>query len=333
MSEVRAAILGFGRWGQLLHQAVDAAQGIRISHVVTRSPDKVSAYCHSHDLVLGESLETLLREESIEAIIIATPHSQHYEQLMQCAAAGKHVYCEKPFTLSGAQAREALSALAANRCKVAIGHNRRFAPNTLALQDLLSRGWFGRPVHIEGVFNAHMAGARGRWRDSTMESPAGGMTSLGIHALDMMIHLMGPVASLRASSRRIAADCNFDDHTLVELEFTNHAGGRLTTLTSTAMQWRITLYGTNGWAELQDQDTLILQPVEGERETMHYPGYEYPAMATLTAALEAFAADIRGGPPFPVTPRQIAHATESLEAIFRSATEGRTVQLRQQAHT
>jgi predicted dehydrogenase len=114
---------------------------------------------------------------------------------------------------------------------------------------------------------------------------------------------------------------------MVDLRFANNAGGRLTTLTSTAMQWRITYYGTSGWAELQDQDTLVIQPLEGQRETLHYPGFEYPATATLSAALEAFAADIRGGPPFAVTPAQILQATNALEAIIRSAPEERRIEL------
>ena len=184
---------------------------------------------------------------------------------------------------------------------------------------MLAAGELGDPVHIEGVFNANMNGAKGRWRDSVDESPAGGMTSLGIHALDMMIHLMGSIREVRATSRRVAASLSFDDYTVADLLFANNAGGRLTTLTSTAMQWRITWYGTRGWAELQDLDTLIVQPVEGERTATRYPGYAYPGMPTITSALQAFAGEIQGGAAFPVSPAQIAHSTATLEAVIHSA--------------
>ena len=319
MSTVNAAILGFGRWGRILHEASLPASRIRIRHVVTRSPDRVREYCAAHDLILGDDFDPVLRDDGIDAVIIATPHTQHFSQLLKCADAGKHVYCEKPFTLTGNEASEALGALESCGCTVAIGHNRRFAPNTLALEDMLAAGELGDPVHIEGVFNANMNAAKGKWRDSVDESPAGGMTSLGIHALDMMINLMGDIREVRATSRRVAASLSFDDYTVADLLFANNAGGRLTTFTSTAMQWRITWYGTRGWAELQNLDTLIVQPVEGERTTTQFPGHGYPGLATITSALEAFAGEIRGGAAFPVSPAQIAHGTATLEAIIHSA--------------
>ncbi len=325
MSTIQAALLGFGRWGRILHEASLAASRIRISHVVTRSPGKVREYCTAQDLLLSDDLDSILRNDEVDAVIIATPHTQHYSQLLQCAHAGKHVYCEKPFTLTGLEALKALDTLESRGCAVAIGHNRRFAPNTLALQALLAGGELGDPVHIEGVFNANMKAAKGQWRDHVDESPAGGMTSLGIHALDMMVHLMGNVTDVRATSRRVATRLSFDDYTVVDLRFANNAGGRLTTLTSTAMQWRITWYGTRGWGELQDLDTLVLQPVEGERTTTRYPGHAYPGMPTITAALQAFAATIQDGTAFPVSPAQIAHSTAALEAIIQSAKSQRTI--------
>ena len=106
MKPVNAAILGFGRWGRILHEASLPASRIRISHVVTRSPDKVREYCTAHDLILGGDLDPILVNDGIDAVIIATPHTQHSSQLLQCAHAGKHVYCEKPFTLTGDEASE-----------------------------------------------------------------------------------------------------------------------------------------------------------------------------------------------------------------------------------
>ena len=272
--KINAAILGFGRWGQNLFESSLDCKGLRVTHAVTRSPDKVSDYCKEHDLVLGYHVSEILSNDSIDALIVATPHSQHFEQLLAAAKARKHVYCEKPFTLTGGEATTALNALLDAGCKVAIGHNRRFAPNTLALKKMLEDGWFGELVHIDGTFSANMTQSKGRWRDSVSESPAGGMTSLGIHVVDMFIHLMGPVNKLTATSERIASPCNFDDNTTASMVFDNGARGHLTTLTSTPMCWQIRLYGTKGWAELRDLDTLVINPEQGEQETIHYSGYD-----------------------------------------------------------
>ena len=325
---VKAGIVGLGRWGQLLHGASQECQRLDVTHAVTRSPDKVRDYCARHNLILNKHFDELLQIEEVDALIIATPHSQHFAQLMSAAEAKRHVYCEKPFTLTGVQASTALNALSSAGCKVAIGHNRRFAPNTLALQSLIDEGWFGDLVHIDGVFNADMAQSKGRWRDSVEESPAGGMTSLGIHVVDMFVNLMGPVSELTARSERIAPHCNFDDNTTASIHFKNGARGHLTTLTSTAMRWQIALYGTKGWAELRDLDTLVINPVDGDQEIKHYPGYTYPATKTLTAALDAFALDVKGRAPFPVSPDEIEHATRILEAIIQSSQSGKPVSIR-----
>jgi predicted dehydrogenase len=326
--KVKAGIVGLGRWGQLLHTASLGCQRLDVTHAVTRSPDKARDYCAQYNLILSDDYEELLQSGEVDAMIIVTPHSQHFAQLMSAAEAEKHVYCEKPFTLTGDQASTALNALTGAGCKVAIGHNRRFAPNTLALKSLIDEGWFGDLVHIDGVFNANMAQAKGRWRDSVEESPAGGMTSLGIHVVDMFINLMGPVSELTARSDRIAPYCNFDDNTTASMCFRNGARGHLTTLTSTAMRWQITLYGTKGWAELRDLDTLVINPVDGDQEIKHYPGYTYPATKTLTAALDAFALDVKGHASFPVSPDEIEHATRILEAIIQSSQSGDTVSIR-----
>ncbi|MBX2878694.1 MAG: Gfo/Idh/MocA family oxidoreductase [Granulosicoccus sp.] len=323
--KTRCAIVGMGRWGQVLHEASAACDHLEVCTVVTRTPANVADYCEKYRLQLTEHLNDVLEDEEVDALIIATPHSQHFDQLLRAAESGKHVYCEKPFTLDYAQAQEALAALEKSNCKVAIGHNRRFAPNTLALQEMIAEGWFGKLIHIDGCFHANMTQAKGRWRDSVDESPAGGMTSLGIHAVDMLINLMGPVEELSASSERIAATCAFDDHTSASLKFTNGGRGQLTTFTSTAMRWRITLYGTNGWAELDGLDNLEIHPVDGESERRTFPGYDYPGIASITSALDAFAKDVQGVAPFPVSRGQIAHATQVLQGIVDSSGSGETV--------
>ncbi len=323
--KIRCALVGMGRWGQLLHEASGFCEHLEVTSVVTRTPSKVKDYCETNRLKLTEHLNDVLEEDDIDGLIVATPHSQHFDQLMRAAEAGKHVYCEKPFTLDYDQAKEALAALQKAKCKVAIGHNRRFAPNTLAMQEMLEANWFGDLVHIDGCFHANMSASQGKWRDSVEESPAGGMTSLGIHAVDMLINLMGPITELIASSERIAAACAFDDHTTAALRFANGGRGQLTTLTSTAMRWRITLHGTKGWAELEDLDTLIVSPVDGQTERKVFPGFTYPGAASITAALDAFAKDVLSDVAYPVSQQQIAHATQVLQGVIDSSTSGRKV--------
>ncbi|MEM7194641.1 MAG: Gfo/Idh/MocA family oxidoreductase [Pseudomonadota bacterium] len=319
---LNAAILGFGRWGMNLHKASLKSKKIKISHACTRSPEKVKTYCDEHQIELTSDYAKVLESEHIGAIIVATPHTQHFDQIMQAADSRKHVFAEKPFTLSAQQARTALATLSDKGLKVAIGHNRRFAGNTLALKNLLEQRALGELLHVEGTFSASMSGARGRWRDSREESPAGGMTSLGIHVLDMFLNLAGPMRSVSATSERIRTTCDFDDSTIVQIEFENGARGVLTTLTSTSMQWRITVYGTKGWAEIREQDELWIQ-LDGEDMTRQtFEGFDYPALRSIQGGLDAFADDVAGRQPFPISPADILHTTTALDSVFQSAVAG-----------
>ena len=129
----------------------------------------------------------MLSDPTIDAVVLATPNTQHCAEIVAAAEAGKHVFAEKPFTLTLADADTALGALASQGLKVGIGHNRRFAPNTVELKRILDASELGEPVHIEGQFSANLARFDGTWRTSRTQSPAGGMTSLGIHLVDIFI--------------------------------------------------------------------------------------------------------------------------------------------------
>ena len=319
---IKAAILGMGRWGQNLHQSVMDSRRIQITHACTRSPDKVRDYCTQYGLELTSHYSSILANPDIDAVIIATPHTQHFEQILEAAAAGKHVFCEKPFTLSGGQAEEALKAIEENSLQVGIGHNRRFAPNTRALKSMLEDNVLGEITYIDGLFSAQMSGSRDQWRDSRQESPAGGMTSLGIHVIDMFAHLCGEMIEVTASSERLQTQCAFDDATIANLKFKSGFSGVLTTLTSSPMQWCIRLYGTKGRAELHEQDTLKVV-MDGDGQEVHqYPGYDYPALQSIGDCLEDFAGAVQGEKPFLIRPWEILHCTQVLDAIIRSSESG-----------
>ena len=265
--KLKVAILGMGRWGMNLHQSILNSDRIEVTHACTRSPDKVRTYCEQHQIDLTDSYETILANSDIDAVLIATPHTQHYEQIMQAANSGKHVFSEKPFTLSGTEAKRALEKLAERNLKVGIGHNRRFAPNTMALKSMLDKKELGEIIYVDGMFSAQMSGSKDQWRDSRRESPAGGMTSLGIHVVDMFTHLCGEMSRVSARSQRRVSNCAFDDATIVDLTFKAGFFGVLTTLTASPMQWCIRVYGTRGKAELHEQDVLkLLKDGESEQD-------------------------------------------------------------------
>ena len=325
---INAAIVGLGGWGQNLVTSVQGkSDRIRFTTGVTRTPSRAEDFCREHDIALGGDYAAMLADPSIDAVVLATPHTRHATEIVAAAEAGKHVFAEKPFTLTVADAETALDALASRGLKVGIGHNRRFAPNTIELKRMLDAGELGALVHIEGQFSANLARHDGTWRSSRTESPAGGMTSLGIHLVDMFIHLFGRVTEVQTWSRRIAMPYDIDDSTSVLIGFEDGRVGTLGTVANSASIWRVRVFGSSGWAELKEQNRIERLMVDGTHDEREWPGLGYPSFETIGAGLDAFADDVEGKAAFPITPDQIRHGVAMFEAIVKSAETGEKVRL------
>src|SRR5262245_39904597 len=111
---LKAAIVGLGWWGKTLVEAVQQdSPEIRFVAGTTRTvtPD-VQAFAAAQQLRLAENYEALLADPQVDAVVLATPHSQHTSQVVAAAVARKHVFCEKPFALTK---RDAEASVAATR--------------------------------------------------------------------------------------------------------------------------------------------------------------------------------------------------------------------------
>ncbi len=317
---INAAIVGLGRWGQMLVNSVQGASDrIRFERGVTRTVSKAEEFCREKGIALGDDYDSMLADPGIDAVVLATPHSLHFDQMMAAARAGKHIFCEKPFTLTKADANAALGAISAAGLKVGLGHNRRFAPNTIELKRLVDSGELGELLMIESSFSAPMSRYVNEWRTSRAESPAGGMTSLGVHSLDSFIYLFGRISEVQARSKSIAMPFDVDDTTAIMFTFEDGRMGYLSCIANTPMLWYVRVFGTKGWVEVRDQDKMEIVMADGAGDRRTWDGYGYPATATVTAELEAFADDIESGAPFIIPPDEILHNAAVLEAIIESA--------------
>ncbi|MFW5834601.1 MAG: Gfo/Idh/MocA family protein [Pseudomonadota bacterium] len=319
------AIVGLGRWGRVLVESVQGrSDAVRFTHAVTGTPAHAADYCRAHGLELRPTLEEVLADSGVHGVVLATPHSLHEAQVIAAAAAGKAVFCEKPFTLTVAAAERAVAAAERAGIVLAVGHNRRFLPALRRMHGWIEEGRIGRALHVEGNISSHVGGryAPDSWRLDTEESPAGGMAGAGIHLVDAMIHLLGPIAEVQAQSFRLAHDVPLDDTTSMLFRFESGATGYLATLTATAPTFRLQVFGEAGSLELRSPTVLEHVPLGGERTL-----WTFPAVDIERAQLEAFASAIAGGPAFPVPLDEVVAGIRAFEAVPVSATEHRRILL------
>lgn len=322
---INAGIVGIGWWGRTLVDSVQGKSGkIRFTAGCTGRKDRARDYCDGAAIALVDGLDDLLGDAAIDAIVLASPHSMHARQMAAAARAGKHVFCEKPFTLEHAGAEAAFAACADAGVVCAAGFNRRFNPAMIALRDMVRDGELGTVLHAEGHFSSGgaLAYTPAHWRASRAESPAGGMAGLGIHVVDAFISMLGPIARVTAISQRRAVNVDMDDTTAMVLEFTGGPTGCLATLAATAQYWRLHVFGSEGWAEMRGYESLVFKRRDGAEEAI-----DFPALDLERTELEAFADAVEGHAPYPVPASEVIHGVAVFEAIARSGQSGQTVTL------
>ena len=128
IGQLRAAIYGLGRWGNTLVESVQGSEKFRFVKGISRTPENHKEFSQKNGIKVLSSYGRVLNDPEIDAVVLATPHSLHLKQIAQAAKAGKHVFVEKPITLTRKSAEKAIAACQAGGVTLGIGLNRRHAP-------------------------------------------------------------------------------------------------------------------------------------------------------------------------------------------------------------
>ena len=323
---VRVASVGVGGWGKVLADAAGKGTGLAVVACTSRSPENRAAFAKTYGCRDLPSYEAVLADPEVEGVIITTLHSAHAEQIVAAGQRGKHVFVEKPFTLTLADARRAADTCRRAGVVLAVGHQRRRAPASRALKRLVDEGTLGRVVQIEGNFSADIGFSfkPGAWRLVRAETPGGAMTNLGIHHVDSYQYLLGPIARVTAFSRRVALkDAEIDDTTSILFEFASGSLGYLGTSWVHANRGStMTLHGTEAQAWLEADGARLLLARRGQRERTEVP---LTPVDPIVEELAEFARCVREGTK-PETDGEVGVANIAvLDAIVRSSDSGRTV--------
>jgi predicted dehydrogenase len=287
---------------------------LRFVRAVDVAPEATRNFAARHGLALGTDYADALADTEVEAIVLATPHSLHLDQVIAAARAGKPVFCEKPLALKASDAARMIDACRRANVVLGVGHNRRWWPAMQALKRAVEAGEIGKLLHIEAHnSNENSNNVPGGWRTDPTESPGGGMTGAGLHALDALISVAGPARWVHARlSERKPPPAPLDTVSAL-LEFADGTSGLLATVRATPFFWRVHAFGSEGSAEVLGETELILRkPGAAPRRVSLDP------VDSLRAELEAFADAIDGRAAFPISQTQMLHTVTAFEAVIRS---------------
>ena len=204
----RVAVIGLGWWGQTIVRYLKNARNIDCVLTTDLNLEAGRAFAQSQGVDFAPSFEAALQDPRVEGVVLCTPHSMHADQMVQVAAAGKHIFCEKPLCLNRADVLRAMKAINERKLTLAVGHERRFEPPVMRAMEMIHSGLIGTPLQMEANFSQDkfLQMASDNWRLNAAEAPAGPMTATGIHLLDLSVGVFGPAETVFASVKQLGND-------------------------------------------------------------------------------------------------------------------------------
>jgi predicted dehydrogenase len=291
---INVAILGAGSIAQKMARTLKgmlARGGDRVAMyaVASRDGDKALQFAgeYGFDKAYG-SYEEMLRDPDVDLVYVATPHSHHYEQMLLCLRHGKHVLCEKAFTVNFRQAEEVLALAMEKGLYVAEAIWTRYLPSRKMIDDLIRDGAIGKPC----IVTANLAYVLDHVERMRMPELAGGaLLDLGVYALNFAAMVLGKdVTDIHAVARMLETGVDMQDS--ITLSF---AGGEMAILCAAmncAGDSRGVVYGTKGTLTADgiiNPMVITIKPYGKPEETKTYnapeqiTGFEYQVLAAVDA--------------------------------------------------
>lgn len=323
---VRVACLGMGWWSDVLADAITRSGRLQIVSCFTRSDDKRRAFAAKYGCEVASSYEAMLADSRIEAIVNTTPNTVHLETTRAAAAAGKHVFLDKPIANTIADARALTAACRGAGVVLALGYQRRRETHFRWVRERIDAGEFGRVVNAEANISRDRLGKIDltSWRYTADGMPGGVMLQIGIHYTDVLEYLMGPVVSVSGRLAQLVLPGDNPDVASMVLE---HENGALSTLNasyaSASEHYVMNIYGKEASAYYDLQQGLRVLT----RGTRDARPVACPPTDTIRAELEEFAAAVRGDGEPEMDGERSTRSLAVVLAGIRSARDRRTVRV------
>jgi len=321
---VRVACIGMGWWSDVLADAVTRSSKLKIVACFTRSEDKRNTFAKKYSCQAATSYEAILRDKGVEAIINTTPNDVHLETTRQAAAAGKHVFLDKPIANSVSDGRKLTEACRQAGIILALGYQRRRESHFRWIKRQIETGVFGKMVNAEANISRDRLGQFdiSSWRYTAAGMPGGVMLQIGVHYADVLDYLLGPINAVSGQFAQLVLPGDNPDVASLVFE---HESGALSTLNasyaSASEYYLMNIYGKAATA-YYDLHHGLSWLKQGEKKPVAVPCEKND---TFVEELEEFAAAVRGGPPPEVGGDYATKSLAVIRAGIASAREGRRV--------
>ncbi|MEH0158629.1 Gfo/Idh/MocA family oxidoreductase [Limibacter armeniacum] len=203
MKRINVAIVGFGLGGKVFHAPIlSSLEEFSITKIMTSNPQHTAfAQVHYPNAEVVTSYDSILEDQNIELVVIATPNHLHFSLASDALKHHKHVIVEKPFTVTTDEADQLIALAKQQERIITVNHNRRWDSDFLTIQKLVKSEVLGEIMEYEAHFDRFRNYVKeGAWKETTV-SGSGILYDLGSHLIDQALSLFGLPKSVYADLR------------------------------------------------------------------------------------------------------------------------------------
>lgn len=265
-------IVGCGLIGSFHAKAIKSVRDAKLVGCCSSSPDSADRFARAHRCIGYSSLKDMLADERVNIVAIAVPSGLHMEIAVAAAKAGKHVIVEKPLEVTLKKCDRIIRECEKSGVKLGTIFPSRFHDSSMKLKHAIDRGRFGRLTIGDAYvkwFRTQEYYDSGAWRGTWSLDGGGALMNQGIHCVDLLIWLMGPVDELTAYTAQLAHEgIEVEDTAVATLRFANGAIGVIeaTTAAYPGFLKRIEIHGAEGSAVLEEEDITVWDFVKSAKE-------------------------------------------------------------------
>ncbi|MGH7577591.1 MAG: Gfo/Idh/MocA family protein [Longimicrobiales bacterium] len=338
---IRVGILGGGSISETHARAASELPGVSVAAVFGENRSRASRLAERFGARAYDALEPFLDHPALDAVLIGSPSGRHAELALAALGRGVNVLVEKPLDISTERIDSLIAALEGTTLKLGVFFQDRTAPGIVWLKDLIASGGLGSPILVSAQVRWYRPPEYyrdSRWRGTRALDGGGALMNQGIHTVDLLLWLLGDVASVYARTRTALHEIEVEDTAVACLEFDSGAIGTLEAATSAypGFARRIEVTGTEGTVVLESQEITVCElrnspaepPPRGEGSGK--PRASSALMSDTEGhrrVIEDFVRAIESGAPPLCDAREGRRSVELIEAIYRSAASGLPVRL------
>ena len=246
--KVRLGLVGCGKFAGVIATSVKASTKAELITCFDTLPERRAAYSKTYGCDQEERFEDLISREDIEGVLLVSPNAIHREQAEMAAERGKHVYVEKPIANTLADGKRIIEVCEKAGVVLMVGHYARRIATIRKAKELVDAGAIGRPVTVESSVSRdsgfQLTPAQFRWRGDDSGCPGGPILSMGIHHVDTLKYLFGPIQTVFAFFSKLYLTAEIDDITAAVCRFKSGTLGYVgSTYVSPKTRW-MRIYGT-----------------------------------------------------------------------------------------